>query len=129
MRQLSLSAEAVMREFLLAMPTLCIRAWRSLLVVACVFYREGRQALLERAQARTDLEVLATEQKRMEMEFQRANHVVDLVQKVERIIDPQLRERASAAILSNCRASPIVHQNSAPKKRKKSKTLRLVQKS
>jgi hypothetical protein len=62
----------------------------SLAAVFCVFYREGRQALLERAKARTDLDKLAVREKRMEIESQR----IELIQKVAKIKDPYLREKA-----------------------------------
>jgi hypothetical protein len=65
--------------------------WRGLSAVACVFYCEGRQSLLERDRARTDLEWLAVEKKRMEIEFLRFNNMVDLVQRLENIEDPHLR--------------------------------------
>lgn len=89
-----------MREFLKYLPDLCIRAWRSISAIACLFYQEGRQNVLERNKARTELEVLAVEEKRMEIEYQRANNAVDLVKKVESIKDGQLRKRARAAISS-----------------------------
>lgn len=89
-----------MHEFLKELPNIFIRVWRSLSAVGCLFFREGRQALLDRARARTDLEVLAVQQKRMEIEFQRASKAIDLVQQVEKIKDPQIRERARTAISS-----------------------------
>jgi hypothetical protein len=46
---------------------------------------------LERDRARTDLEWLAVEKKRMEIEFLRFNNMVDLVQRLENIEDPHLR--------------------------------------
>jgi hypothetical protein len=95
-----------LRDFVRALPNLCNRAWQSFAGVFCIFYPEGRQALLERARARTDLEVLAVEQKRMEIEFQRANNVIDLVQKVEKIKDSEVREKARAAISFSIRKLP-----------------------
>ena len=80
------------------------RLWRSILFVACVFHREGQQAFLDSVRARADLLLLAVEQKQMEIEFQRASNVVDLAQEVEKIKDPQLRERAIAAISSSGRS-------------------------
>jgi hypothetical protein len=76
-----------MLDFLLALPNLGRRAWRSLGTVVCTFYREGRQALLERTRARTDLELLAVEQKRMKIHVQHANNLIDLAQKIEKIKD------------------------------------------
>jgi hypothetical protein len=80
--------------------------WRSLRAFVCIFYLDGRDALLRRAKARTELEELAVEQKRLEIESQRANNVIELVQKVEKIKDPQLRERARAAVLATGRIMP-----------------------
>jgi hypothetical protein len=88
-----------MLHFVKALPKLCVRAWRALSAVACLLFREGRQNMLQRDKARTDLELLAVEQKRMEIDFQRANNAVDLVKKVENIKDGQLRKKARAAIL------------------------------
>jgi hypothetical protein len=45
---------------------------------------------LERAKARTDLDKLAVREKRMEIESQR----IELIQKVAKIKDPYLREKA-----------------------------------
>jgi hypothetical protein len=93
-----------MSGFLWRLPHLCARAWRSLSAVACLFYCEGRQALLERTKARTDLEKLAVKKTRMELEFQHSNNVVDLIQKVEKIKDPHLLAKMKEAISSSCRA-------------------------
>jgi hypothetical protein len=84
-----------MHAFLNYLPHLCTRDWRSLSAVACVFFCEGRKALLERARARTALAVLAVEEKRMEIQFQRANNVIDIGQKLEKIKDPQLRKKCA----------------------------------
>jgi hypothetical protein len=73
-------------------------AWRSLSSIALLFYREGREALLTRARARTDIEVITAEQKRLELEYQRTNMAIDLVAKVEKIKDAQLKERVKNAI-------------------------------
>jgi hypothetical protein len=87
-----------MREFLKALPHLCGRAWESLSAVACVFYRAGQQALLERARARTDLAVLVVKQKRIESQFQHANNVIDLAEKLEKIKDPELRKKCAGIL-------------------------------
>jgi hypothetical protein len=91
----------MMRLFLTAIPQICVRAWRSLSAATWVLFSESRQALIERSRARTDLEKLAVEQKRDEIAFKRASRALDLAQKVEKIKDPQLREKAKAAITSS----------------------------
>jgi hypothetical protein len=73
-------------------------ALRSPSSIVLVFYREGRDALLTRARARTEIEVIAAEQKRLELEHQRASMTLDLVTKVEKIKDAQLKERVKNAI-------------------------------
>ena len=87
-----------MQAFLSKLAQFCIRAGRSLSAVACMFYPAGREALLRRSKARTELEELAVEQKKLEIASQRANIAIELVQKVEKIKDPQLRETMRAAI-------------------------------
>ena len=77
------------------------RLWRGILLVVCVFHREGQQSLLDSVRARADLLLLAVEQKRVEIEFQRANYIADLAQNVEKIKDPQLKKKAIAAISSS----------------------------
>ena len=69
--------------------------------VASTIYAPGREALLRRTEARTRLEELAVDQKRAEIEMQRAKNVIDLVQKIEKIKDPGLRERTRAALSAN----------------------------
>ena len=76
------------------------RSWRRLSSSACVLYARGREALLRRAEARTELEELAVEEKRQQLAKQRADDVIDIMLKVERIKDAQLREKAKTAILA-----------------------------
>src|SRR5260370_35666904 len=90
-----------MAKFLKIRPEVWKRGSRSLSALVCTLYPAGREALLRRANARTALEELAVEQKRLEINVTRANKVLDLVQKVEKIKDPQLRARARAAILAS----------------------------
>jgi hypothetical protein len=78
-----------------------VRLWRSLSEGACIFFARGREALLRRAEARTELEELAVKQKQWDLAKQRANDIVDLVRKVESIKDQRLRENAKAAILAD----------------------------
>ena len=80
---------------------LLLRAWRGFSAIGCLFYQEGRSSLLLRNMARTELEILNVEQKRLEIEFQRANGMIDLAQKVEKIKDPLLRGRLKTAFPSD----------------------------
>ncbi len=82
----------------------CKRVWRKLLAVVCVVYREGRQALLDTVRAQADLKILEVEKRRIDVEFQPANNVADLAQKLDKIEDPQLRRSAISAISSSGRS-------------------------
>ena len=66
----------------------------------CILYARGREALLRLLEARTELEELAVEEKQQQLAKQRANDAIDIMLKVERIKDPQLREKAKTAILT-----------------------------
>jgi hypothetical protein len=102
-----------MREFL---AYFFDRAWQSLSAVACVFFSEGRQALLVLVRARTALAVLAIEQKRMEIQFQRANNGIDFVQKLGVELSPEQKTKIVNSILCNIEAQgtydfvdPVMH--------------------
>jgi hypothetical protein len=58
------------------------------------------------------LKELAVEEKRQQLAKQRANDVIDLVLKVEKIKDPQLREKVKAAIVAGGHA-PLPRDDAA----------------
>ena len=68
-------------------------------------FGEGREAFLRRIKARTELEELAAAQKRMELEFQRADKTLDLAQKLARIKDPNVRSKLEAGMSGTARSS------------------------
>ena len=63
------------------------------IVAAGVLFARYREALVR-------LKELAIEEKQQQLAMRRANDVIDVMLKVERIKDPQLREKAKAAILA-----------------------------
>jgi hypothetical protein len=65
-----------------------------------VLFRRGREAPLSQAETRTELEELAVEAKRQQLTKQHALDITDVMLKVERIKDPQLREKGKKAILA-----------------------------
>jgi hypothetical protein len=98
---------AVLHSFLIKLAgywRTLVRSWRLLLSVLCVCYARGRDALLRRVEAHTELEELAVEEKRQQLAKQQANDIIDLIGKIEGIKDPQLRKQAKAAILTSRRA-------------------------
>jgi hypothetical protein len=74
------------------------RSWRRLSAVLCACYERGRDTLLRRVEAYTELEELAVEERRHQLAKQRANDVIELIWKIEGIKDPQLRRQAKAII-------------------------------
>jgi hypothetical protein len=76
-------------------------AFASLVYIAPLFYEDGRQAILERIRATTDLKKLDVKTKEMDL----AAKIIDLVQKVEKIKDPHVREKVREALSINVGAS------------------------
>jgi hypothetical protein len=79
-------------SFWLTVVTKTSGAFKSLANIVPLFYDEGRQALLQRVRATTELKQLDVRQKKMEVRYEEANRLVDLVKKIEGIKDPHLRE-------------------------------------
>src|SRR5438876_832481 len=73
---------------------------RNLWSIPCLFSREGRHYILEWGKAITDLQKLAVRQREIEIAFQSAREMVDLLQKVQNIKEPLVRDALSRAILS-----------------------------
>jgi hypothetical protein len=87
-------------SFWLTVLTKTRSAFKSLANIMPLFYEEGRQALLERVRATTDLKKLDVTQKQIKV----ADKLVSLVQKLEKIEDPELRQRMQEVISSNLKA-------------------------
>jgi hypothetical protein len=78
-------------------------AFASLVYIAPLFYDEGRQAILESVRATRDLKKLEVKTKEMDLTFQGAAKIIDLVQRVEKIKDPHVREKVREALSINVR--------------------------
>jgi hypothetical protein len=75
-------------------------AFKSLANIVPLFYEEGRQALLQRVRATTDLKKLNVRQKQIKV----AGELVGLVREIEKIKNPALRQRVQETISSNLSA-------------------------
>jgi hypothetical protein len=75
-------------------------AFKSLSSILPLFYDEGRQALLERMRATTDLKKLDVQQKEIKV----ASNFVDLIGKIDKIKDPEMRTRVQQALSANMSA-------------------------
>ncbi len=88
-------------SFWLTVVTKTTTAFKSLSNILPLFYSEVRTAIIERAQAKTELAKLAVEEKRTDIAFNRANKYVELAQKVGKIKDPCVRAQMERIISSN----------------------------
>ena len=79
-------------------------AFKNLNYIAPLFFEEGRQAIVERVRAGTKLKQLEVQEKEINLSFQSANKVIDLVQKVDKIKDTGTRERVRLALSTNAHA-------------------------
>jgi hypothetical protein len=85
----------------LTLATKSRQGFKSLTAIGALFYDEGRQALLERMQATTQLKKLGVEEKKMHIAYERANKAINLIQKVEKIKDPAVRDQIKNMLSSN----------------------------
>lgn len=79
--------------------TLAAAIGRNAIDIACFFLREGKQLLLRRARASTELQELAVQQRREELDRQRASQAVDLARNIEKVKDRRMRKALVQAFL------------------------------
>lgn len=92
-------------SFWLTVLTKTKAAYTSLSCIASLFYDEGRQALLKRVRANTELKKIEVEQKKVDLNFRQATNLIELIQKIEKIKDPHIRETVRNTLSSNMEAS------------------------
>lgn len=85
-------------SFWLTVVTKTSGAFKSLTNIVPLFYDEGREALLQRVRATTELRQLDVTKKKIELRYDEADKLVDLARKIEAIEDPNLRETVRNAI-------------------------------
>jgi hypothetical protein len=76
-------------------------AFRALSQIAPAFFEEGRRAIIERARATTTLKQLEAEQKQDEIVIKKMHGMIDIAKALEKIKDPNVREKMSAVFSSN----------------------------
>ena len=72
---------------------------QSLSNFVCVFTSEGRRILMQRAEATTELKKLEVLELEREIAIRQANATIDLIERLEAIKDPILREKLEATFL------------------------------
>lgn len=92
-------------SFWLTLAAKSTAAWSSLKGIAPLFFDEGRQAVVERVRANTELTKLEVDKKRLEVGMQRANGMIDLYNKIEKIKDPAIKEQMKAELSRNILAT------------------------
>ena len=90
-----------MYSFFERVSDLCLSVWHKLPDTLTIFFREGRVSLLQRLRSQTELTRLAVEQKRLDIQLQHANGLVDLALKIEKIEDSSLRNNVARAITTD----------------------------
>lgn len=95
-------------SFWLTLAARSTAAWKSLTAIAPLFLDEGRQAVLERVRAKTELTKLEVIQKRNDISLQKANAVIALYSKVEKIRDPNIREAVRKELIRSFEATAEV---------------------
>jgi len=92
-------------SFWLTVRTKTTAAFKSLTNIVPLFYDEGRQAVLERVRANTELTKLDVDKKRFDIQMQRANGLIDLYNKIEKIKDRDVKEQMKAELNKSISAS------------------------
>ncbi len=72
--------------------------------ILALFYSEGRDALLRRVRANTVIKELEADHKRLRLDLDRANGVLDMANKIEKLKDPKVRAAAKTALIRNLQA-------------------------
>lgn len=92
-------------SFWLTVTTKTAAAFKGLMNIVPIFYDEGRQAVLERVRANTELTKLDVDKKRFEIQMQRANGLIELYNRLEKIKDPTVKEQLKAELNKSIAAS------------------------
>ncbi len=85
-------------SFWLTVTTKSTAAFKSLTNIFPLFYDEGRQAVLERVRANTELVKLDVDKKHLDIQMQKANGLIDLYNKIEKIKDPAVKDLMKAEL-------------------------------
>lgn len=68
-------------------------AWNTLKGIGPLFFDEGRQAIVDRARATTELKQIEVDRTRFDTALHKANCLIDLYKKIEKVKDPQVKGR------------------------------------
>ena len=71
-------------------------AWSSLKGIAPLFFDEGRQAVIQRVKANTELVKLDVDRKQFDVTAHRVHGFIDIYNKLEKIKDPDDKKRLKA---------------------------------
>lgn len=89
-------------------------ALRSLTGIAPLFFDEGRQAVVSRVRASTELKQLEVTQKTFDINLQRANAMIDLSNKIEKIKDPSFKDIMKNKLVESLGATNFYMLGQAP---------------
>jgi hypothetical protein len=92
-------------SFWLTLAAKSTAAWKSLTGIAPLFFEEGRQSVLERVRANTELAKLDVTKKSFDINLQRATALIDLYNKIEKMKDPAVKEKMKAELTRSIEAT------------------------
>jgi len=75
---------------------------RAIIAIAGMFYEDGRQALLKHLRAQAESAELDVQKKRMELDFAKADKVLDLLDRIEKIRDPAFKATVRSVLTKIC---------------------------
>lgn len=74
-------------------------AFSTLSLIGPLFYDQGRQAVLSKVRATTELKWLEVRQKSYDIKLQAADRLIEMIQKIEKIKNPELREQMHGLLM------------------------------
>jgi hypothetical protein len=90
-------------SFFITVLTKTKAAFSTLSLIVPLFYDQGRQALLSRLRATTELKWLEVKQKDNDITLQGVDRLIGMMQKIEKIKNPTLREQMYALLTDQIR--------------------------
>lgn len=90
-------------SFWLTVAAKSVAAWNTLKNIGPVFFDEGRQAIIGRARAKTESQQIDVDRKRFDTALHKANSLIDLYRKIDKVKDTQLRDRLLSSLDENIR--------------------------
>lgn len=87
-------------SFWLTVATKSGKAYKAVKYALALPYKEGRDAILSRIKADTQLKQLTVEEKRLDIDLKRANGIIDTLAKIDKLKDPVSRDLVRGVLVT-----------------------------